>query len=133
MAEAALPHTHAVSDPRAQRFAAIIIVGHALKHIYISGFQAVLLPEIKLGLNLSSAQVGTMATVLCFAIGFRTLAGWRFWSSLSAVANHAGSCCAPGTSPITCDICRGTGQIQRAVRSLLGNVMTSSPCGSSTR
>ena len=30
---------------------------------------------------------------------------------------------------MTCDICRGSGQIQRAVRSLLGNVMTSSPCG----
>ncbi len=41
-----------------------------------------------------------------------------------------GSCCAPGTSPATCDICRGSGQIQRTVRSLLGNVMTSSPCGS---
>lgn len=41
-----------------------------------------------------------------------------------------GSCCQPGTSPITCDICHGSGQIQRAVRSLLGNVMTSSPCGS---
>ena len=42
----------------------------------------------------------------------------------------SGSCCRPGTSPITCDICHGTGSIQRAVRSLLGNVMTSSPCGS---
>jgi molecular chaperone DnaJ len=41
----------------------------------------------------------------------------------------SGSCCAPGTRPVTCDICHGTGQIQRAVRSLLGNVMTSSPCG----
>lgn len=41
-----------------------------------------------------------------------------------------GSCCQPGTSPVTCDICHGTGNIQRAVRSLLGNVMTSSPCGS---
>jgi molecular chaperone DnaJ len=41
----------------------------------------------------------------------------------------AGSCCAPGTSPQTCDICRGSGSIQRSVRSLLGNVMTSSPCG----
>ena len=41
-----------------------------------------------------------------------------------------GSCCSPGTSPQTCDICRGSGQIQRTVRSLLGNVMTSSPCGS---
>ena len=30
---------------------------------------------------------------------------------------------------MTCDICHGTGSIQRAVRSLLGNVMTSSPCG----
>ncbi|GAA4264967.1 molecular chaperone DnaJ [Frondihabitans peucedani] len=40
-----------------------------------------------------------------------------------------GSCCAPGTSPQTCDICGGSGQIQRTVRSLLGNVMTSSPCG----
>jgi molecular chaperone DnaJ len=40
-----------------------------------------------------------------------------------------GSCAAPGTREVTCDICRGSGQIQRAVRSLLGNVMTSSPCG----
>lgn len=41
-----------------------------------------------------------------------------------------GSCCAPGTHPVTCDICHGTGHLQRTVRSLLGNVMTSSPCGS---
>ncbi|GAA2022587.1 molecular chaperone DnaJ [Agromyces tropicus] len=41
-----------------------------------------------------------------------------------------GSCCKPGTAPVTCDICGGTGHIQRSVRSLLGNVMTSSPCGS---
>jgi molecular chaperone DnaJ len=40
-----------------------------------------------------------------------------------------GSCTQPGTAPVTCDICHGTGSIQRAVRSLLGNVMTSSPCG----
>lgn len=40
-----------------------------------------------------------------------------------------GSCCAPGTSLATCDICHGSGLIQRSVRSLLGNVMTSSPCG----
>lgn len=41
-----------------------------------------------------------------------------------------GSCCRPGTSPTICDICRGSGQIQRQVRSLLGNVVTSQPCGS---
>lgn len=42
----------------------------------------------------------------------------------------AGTCCQPGTAPVPCDICHGTGSISRAVRSLLGNVMTSSPCGS---
>jgi molecular chaperone DnaJ len=39
-----------------------------------------------------------------------------------------GSCCQPGTSPVTCDICHGSGQVQRQVRSLLGNVVTSQPC-----
>ncbi len=41
-----------------------------------------------------------------------------------------GSCCQPGTSEVTCDICHGTGHVQRTVRSLLGNVVTSQPCGS---
>lgn len=40
-----------------------------------------------------------------------------------------GSCCTPGTSPARCDICGGSGQIQRTMRSLLGNVVTSNPCG----
>lgn len=40
-----------------------------------------------------------------------------------------GSCCRPGTSMTTCDVCRGAGQVQRQVRSLLGNVVTSQPCG----
>jgi molecular chaperone DnaJ len=40
-----------------------------------------------------------------------------------------GSCCRPGTTLTVCDVCRGAGQIQRQVRSLLGNVMTSQPCG----
>lgn len=42
----------------------------------------------------------------------------------------SGSCCQPGTSPVTCDVCRGTGSVQRQVRSLFGNVVTSHPCGS---
>ncbi|GAB3522297.1 molecular chaperone DnaJ [Arthrobacter monumenti] len=41
-----------------------------------------------------------------------------------------GSCSRPGTSPRTCDICGGSGQVQRAVRSILGQVMTTAPCGS---
>lgn len=39
-----------------------------------------------------------------------------------------GTTCKPGSSPRVCDICRGSGSISRQVRSLLGNVMTSSPC-----
>ncbi|GAA3584596.1 molecular chaperone DnaJ [Klugiella xanthotipulae] len=41
-----------------------------------------------------------------------------------------GSCCQPGTSPATCDVCHGRGVIQRQVRSLFGNVVTNHPCGS---
>lgn len=39
-----------------------------------------------------------------------------------------GNCCAPGTSPQQCRQCNGQGQVQRMARSLLGNVMTTSPC-----
>lgn len=39
-----------------------------------------------------------------------------------------GTCSQPGSSPTTCDVCRGSGMIQRQVRSLLGNVVTSQPC-----
>lgn len=41
-----------------------------------------------------------------------------------------GSCCRPGTHPVTCDVCRGNGQIQRPMRSILGNVMTLATCNS---
>ena len=41
-----------------------------------------------------------------------------------------GSCCQPGTQPVTCDVCHGSGQVQRTVRSLLGNMVTSQPCPS---
>jgi molecular chaperone DnaJ len=34
----------------------------------------------------------------------------------------------PGTSPRTCDICRGRGEVQQVSRSFLGQVMTSRPC-----
>ncbi|ALE92193.1 molecular chaperone DnaJ [Arthrobacter alpinus] len=41
-----------------------------------------------------------------------------------------GTCCRPGTSPVTCDVCHGHGQIQRPMRSILGNVMTLATCNS---
>ena len=40
-----------------------------------------------------------------------------------------GDGCAPGTSPRTCDICKGRGEIQQVTRSFIGQVMTSRPCG----
>lgn len=41
-----------------------------------------------------------------------------------------GSCCKPGTSPRVCDICRGSGQIQRQVQSFMGMMVTTTPCSS---
>jgi len=35
---------------------------------------------------------------------------------------------APGTEPVTCDMCGGRGDIQQVQRSFLGQVMTSRPC-----
>lgn len=42
----------------------------------------------------------------------------------------SGTTCRPGTSLKTCDVCRGAGSVQREVRSLLGNIVTSAPCNS---
>lgn len=39
-----------------------------------------------------------------------------------------GSCCAPGTSPRTCDACSGRGSIQRMARSFFGQTITTVPC-----
>jgi molecular chaperone DnaJ len=39
-----------------------------------------------------------------------------------------GSGCNPGTTPMTCDTCKGAGEIQQVQRSLLGQVVTSRPC-----
>lgn len=39
-----------------------------------------------------------------------------------------GSCCAPGTSPTRCTVCGGSGHVQRVAQSLLGQMVTMSPC-----
>lgn len=41
-----------------------------------------------------------------------------------------GSCTRPGTTVQVCQICRGSGQIQRQVQSFMGMMVTTSPCGS---
>ncbi len=43
------------------QLAAIVTLGPALKHIYNSGLQTILLPEIKIGLGLSATQLGSLA------------------------------------------------------------------------
>ena len=43
-------------------------------------------------------------------------------------ATCQGSCCAPGTAPVTCRQCGGRGVVQRVARSLLGQVMTTGSC-----
>jgi molecular chaperone DnaJ len=35
---------------------------------------------------------------------------------------------APGTHPVTCDICNGRGEVNQVTRSFLGQMMTSRPC-----
>ena len=39
-----------------------------------------------------------------------------------------GSCTRPGTTIQVCQICRGSGQIQRQVQSFMGTMVTTSPC-----
>ena len=43
------------------RLAVTVVLGHAIKHIYISGLQTILLPEIKFGLGISATQLGALA------------------------------------------------------------------------
>ena len=43
------------------KLAATVVVAHAFKHIYNSGLQAIVLPEIKRGLDLTATQFGSLA------------------------------------------------------------------------
>lgn len=47
---------------------------------------------------------------------------------VEACSDCGGSGAKKGTSPEVCQHCRGTGQIKRMQRTILGNMMTSSPC-----
>jgi len=45
-----------------------------------------------------------------------------------ACATCDGSGCEPGTHPSTCETCGGSGEVRQVRRSILGQMMTSSPC-----
>lgn len=67
MVETALSAGRLEEAPAARRrFAATIILGHALKHVYISALSTQLMPEVKAGLLLTNAQLGTLASVQQF-------------------------------------------------------------------
>ena len=57
----------AAGEPHADsgrgRFAAVVVGGHAVKHLLTSGVPAVILPEIKRDLALSDTQVGSLGSV----------------------------------------------------------------------
>ena len=53
---------------------ATIVAGHTIKHIYISGFQTIILPEIKIGMGLSNTMLGGLATARQATGGATTLA-----------------------------------------------------------
>jgi molecular chaperone DnaJ len=40
-----------------------------------------------------------------------------------------GSGCEPGTHPSRCDVCGGSGEVRQVRRSILGQIVTASPCG----
>jgi molecular chaperone DnaJ len=42
----------------------------------------------------------------------------------------SGTCCEPGTHPVTCDVCRGAGQLPQEVVTPLGRMQSIATCGS---
>ena len=55
--------------------AAVIMVGHMMKHLYGSGFQKLILPNIKADLGLSFSRFGYLQSVQSLAWWFGTMAG----------------------------------------------------------
>ena len=49
-----------------------IVIGHAIKHIYNSGFESIIFPEIKTSLRLNNTLLGTLATSRQFGAGGST-------------------------------------------------------------
>ena len=50
-----------------------VVFGHAIKHIYIAGFQTIIFPEMKIALGLSNVSFGALATARQATSGITTL------------------------------------------------------------
>ncbi len=72
--------------------------------------------DIKVGLKLTLAEVatGTTKTVRI--------------KSLESCAECAGSGAKPGTQPVQCGTCGGSGEVRRAAQSIFGQFLSVSPC-----
>lgn len=55
------------------RLATIIVAGHAVKHVYTSGLGSIILPELKIGMELNSAQFGSLVTARTMTAGISNL------------------------------------------------------------
>jgi MFS family permease len=73
LAETEVAAGTAAADAGRRAFGTTIVAGHTLKHFYISSLSAVFMPEIKIGLGLSNAQVGTLGSVQQFSGWFATM------------------------------------------------------------
>ena len=56
------------------QLAAAVVLGHAIKHIYNSGLQQIVLPEIKIGLAINDSRFGTLLTARAVTSGISTMA-----------------------------------------------------------
>jgi FSR family fosmidomycin resistance protein-like MFS transporter len=88
----AVPMTGERAAPHGWLLMAVLVTGHAVKHLFNAGF-FVLLPEIRTGLGLSNAAVGTLSTARTIAGSMANLpAGFvadrysREWAAILALA-----------------------------------------------
>ncbi len=90
--ERAETSTKQASEPGRMQMGSVLVLGHAVKHVFNSGL-FIILPELQIHLGLSNAAVGTLSTIRNAGSGLATLpAGYmadRFsgrWKAILAVA-----------------------------------------------